>query len=291
MLIPSSFHALSETTVRVKITDIGANPVDGDPSYHWLLVGGHADIVGFEPIPEALAELNEKKGPNETYLPYAVGDGKRHTLNVCFAPGLSSLLKPNPDVTNMFHGFPLWSRIVSTMDLDTVRLDDIPETAGSDLIKIDVQGAELMVFENATARLADTLVIHTEVEFLPFYQNQPLFGDVDVFLRKHGFVFHRFFPLVSRIIPPMAVPNDPFAGYSQSVWADAIFVRDFSKLSLLSPRQLLAMAAIIHDCYKSFDLVQHILLEHDRRTGANVALTYMNNLAIQIERQFGPKKA
>jgi hypothetical protein len=145
-------------------------------------------------------------------------------------------------------------------------------------VKIDIQGGELMAFQNATKRLADALVIQTEVEFLPLYVDQPLFGDVDVFLRSQGYVFHRFFPTVSRTIQPMLVQNNIYAGLSQTVWADAIFVRDFTKLSRLSPRQLLAMAAILHDCYQSYDLVLHVLLEHDRRTGEAVAPAYMTNL-------------
>lgn len=283
MIPRGAFHSLTNAEIRVKITDIGANPVDGDPPYHWLRLGGNADIVGFEPNPEALEELNGKKGPFETYLPYAIGDGKRHTLYNCFAPGLTSLLKPNPAFTKLFHGFPYWSHIMSTQEVDTLRLDDIPETIGTDLVKIDVQGAELMVFENATARLADALVVHTEVEFLPFYENQPLFGDVEQFLRKQGFVFHRFYPVVSRMIQPMLLGGDIFAGLSQLTWADAIFVRDFSKLDLLETRQLLAMAAIVHDCYHSYDLTLHILIEYDRRTGSTYGSTYMQNLTAQLD--------
>lgn len=281
MAIPGSFHALTSASVRVKIVDIGANPIDGAPPYDTLLRGGNADIVGFEPNPEALAKLNQQKGPNETYLPNAIGDGKRHTLHLCAASGMTSLLTPNTEVLNLFHGFPNWGRVLATEEIDTTRLDDIPETEGIDLVKIDIQGGELMVFQNATKRLADALVIQTEVEFLPLYVNQPLFGDVDVFLRSQGYAFHRFFPTVSRTIQPMLVQNNIYAGLSQTVWGDAIFVRDFTKLSRLSPRQLLAMAAILHDCYQSYDLVLHILLEHDRRTGQGVAPTYMNNLTGQ----------
>jgi FkbM family methyltransferase len=281
MVIPGSFHALTSSSVRVKIVDIGANPIDGQPPYATLLRGGHADIIGFEPNPTALAKLNEQKGPTETYLPNAIGDGKRHTLHMCASQGMTSLLTPNPDVLNLFHGFPRWGQVMSTEELDTTRLDDIPETEGIDLVKIDIQGGELMAFQNATKRLADALVIQTEVEFLPLYVDQPLFGDVDVFLRSQGYVFHRFFPTVSRTIQPMLVQNNIYAGLSQTVWADAIFVRDFTKLSRLSPRQLLAMAAILHDCYQSYDLVLHVLLEHDRRTGEAVAPAYMTNLTAQ----------
>ena len=89
-----TFNGLTGAGVRVKIVDIGANPLDGTPPYEVMLRSGDADIVGFEPNPEALAELNTKKGPTETYLPYAVGDGRRHTLHFCQAPGMTSLLEP-----------------------------------------------------------------------------------------------------------------------------------------------------------------------------------------------------
>lgn len=273
-----SFHTLTGANVRVKIVDIGANPIDGDPPYAKLLNSGIAEIVGFEPNPDALAKLNEQKGANETYLPHAVGDGRRHTLHLCQAPGMTSLLTPNPTVLNMFHGFPDWGKVMSTIEIDTLRLDDIAETVGIDLVKIDVQGAELMVFKNATERLANALVIQTEVEFLPLYVDQPLFGDVDVFLRSQGYCFHRFFPTVSRIFAPMLLDNNIYRGLSQTVWADAIFVRDITRLEVLSDRQLLAMSAILHDCYQSFDLVLKLLLEHDRRTGGKLGASYIDLL-------------
>jgi hypothetical protein len=194
---------------------------------------------------------------------------------MCQAPGMTSLLKPNPDVLNLFHGFPDWSRVVTTEEVDTVKLDDIPETAGIDLLKMDIQGAELMVLRNARKRLKDVLVIQTEVEFLQMYVDQPLFADIELFLRKKGFVFHRFFPLISRTIKPMLVDNNIYAGLSQSLWADAIFVRDFTHPEHLSERQILAIATILHDCYQSYDLVLNLLHEYDKRTGKKIADGYL----------------
>ncbi|HXZ67631.1 MAG TPA: FkbM family methyltransferase [Alphaproteobacteria bacterium] len=272
------FKELTGTVPKIKIVDIGANPIDGEAPYSPLLRAGLAHVVGFEPNPEALAKLEAQKGPNDVYLPHAVGDGTSHTLNVCAAPGMTSLLPPNSTVLNLFHGFPHWGNVVATQEVDTVRLDDVPETAGLDLLKIDIQGGELMVFQNAEQRLNDALVIQSEVEFLPMYQGQPLFSDVDQFLRRRGFVLHRFFPEVSRVIQPLLVDNNIYAGLSQIVWADAIFVRDFTRLDLLNDRQLLNMAAILHECYRSFDLVLHVLIELDRRTQNQLAANYLARL-------------
>jgi len=271
------FRALTDRRVRVKALNIGANDNDGHaPPYAGLLAAGDVDVVGFEPNLKALAELNARKGPCETYLPYAIGDGGRHTLNCCFAPGMTSLLKPNPAVLKLFHMFPQWGEILSTETVDTVRLDDITETAGAELLKIDIQGGELMAMRHAEARLRDLLVIHTEVEFLPMYVDQPLFGDIELFLRQRGFVFHRFEPTVSRVIAPMMINNDVYAGMSQLLWADALFVRDFSRLELLTEQQILSMAAIMHDCYSSFDLVLRLLMEHDARAGTQLGPTYLS---------------
>ncbi len=272
---------LTSSDVRVRIVDIGANPIDGTPPYANLLNAGIADLVGFDPNPDSVARLNQMKGPFETYLPYAIGDGNQHTLHVCAAQGMTSLLKPNPAVLARFHGFPLWSHVMSTQPIHTVRLDDIPETAGMDLLKLDIQGAELMVCQNALNRLRETLVIHTEVEFLPMYENQPLFSELEIFLRQQGFMFHRFFPTVSRMITPLMIDNDEFAGMSQLLWAEAIFVRDFTRFDELSDRLLLAMATIIHDCYRSLDLVLNILTQYDSRTGAQLSGRYLANLQAQ----------
>ncbi len=52
----------------IKVVDIGANPIDGPTPYASLLAAGCAEIVGFEPNPEALAELDRQKGPREDQL-------------------------------------------------------------------------------------------------------------------------------------------------------------------------------------------------------------------------------
>ena len=275
---PASFRDLTGVDVTIKVVDIGANPIDGSPPYAPLMQAGVADIIGFEPNPDALAKLNSLKGSRETYLPHAIGDGRRHTLHICGAPGMTSLLEPNPNVLNRFHGFPQWGHVLNKIEIDTRRLDDVPETAGVNLVKIDIQGGELMAFQNATERLRDTLVIQTEVEFLQLYKNQPLFSDVDQFLRSQGFTFHRFYPTVSRVIAPLLINNDIYAGMSQIVWADALFVRDFTQPDKMSDVELLKMSMIMHDCYQSVDLVVHLLAEYDQRCGSKVGQAYLEGM-------------
>jgi FkbM family methyltransferase len=254
---------------KILVVDIGANPIDGDPPYQTLLRSNHARVVGFEPNPEALKKLLTMKGKDDVYLPHAVGDGGEHTLHICQTPGMTSLLEPDQDILGMLHGFPEWGSVLRKERLVTVRLDDIPETEGVDYIKIDIQGGELMALSNAPNRLAKAVAIHTEVEFLPMYVGQPLFADLDIFLRGHGFVLHKFHPLTGRMLQPLMLNNDFYASGNQVIWADAVYFRDISKMSAMSPLQLLKLAAIAHDCYGSFDLTVRLLLEHERQTGSS----------------------
>ena len=258
-------HPLKELAgidVHVKVVDVGASNLGGITPYAPLLAAGIADVVGFEPNPRALDRLNQLKGPHETYM--------------------SSLLQPNPKVLHLFHGLPEWGRVTEEITVNTVRLDDMPETAGLDLLKMDIQGAELMVLRHAEERLKNALVIQTEVEFLPMYVDQPLFSDMDIFLRERGFVLHRFYPTVSRVIKPLIVDNNPLAGLSQLLWADAIFVRDFTRPEVLSNRQLLTMAEILHDCYGSVDLrcssCMFMIIEMGAGSGGTI-LTHWSTLS------------
>lgn len=284
-LDPFAFRQLTGLAPQVKIVDIGANPIDDEAPYAGLLAGGDAEVVGFEPNPDALARLEAARGPHETYLPHAVADGGRHSLKVCWAQGMTSLLQPNPVVLDCFHGFSAWGTVMETREVETVRLDDVAATEGMDYLKIDIQGGELMVFRNGVERLRDACVIHTEVEFLPLYVDQPLFSDVDQFLRAQGFVFHRFYPIRSRMVRPMLLDGDIYAEMSQAVWADALFIRDFTKPESYSDRQLLVTARILHDCYKSFDVCARLLQEHDRRTGGSLLDAYLTGLHRAAARQ------
>jgi hypothetical protein len=114
-------------------------------------------------------------------------DGGSSTLRICQASGMTSLFEPDENILRHFPMFSEWGRVVKEVGLATHRLDDIAEIDAIDYLKIDVQGSELAIFQNGHTRLRKTLVIQTEVLFLAMYKGQPLFGDIDVELRKLGF--------------------------------------------------------------------------------------------------------
>lgn len=273
-----SFKAWAGVMERIKVVDVGANPIDGDPHYAGWLKTGDADVVGFDSNPGSLEGLNARKGPHETYLPYAIADGKQRILHVTACQGMSSIFTPNRQVLNLFSGFPLWGHVMSAEPIETKRLDDVPEAKGVEYIKLDIQGASLLALSHAKECLKTALVVEAEVEFMPIYEGQPLFSDVELFMREQGFQFHRFYELASRMMTPLTDPNDKFAGMSQLLWSDAIFIRDMTKLDNLTDEQLLKMAIILHDCYRSFDVVARLLTMYDRRTQKNLMPTYFQGM-------------
>lgn len=274
-----SLASLMEIECPINVIDIGANPIDGDAPYKPLLDSGLAQVYGFEPNLDALARLNAIKGPNETYFPSAIYDGNQQELRVCQAQGMTSLLEPNTNLLNYLHGFPEWGKVEERLSIPTVRLDDINEITIVDYLKIDIQGAELEVFRNGVNRLKDCLVIHTEVEFLPMYEEQPLFSEVELYLRELGFVFHKFDPLVSRILQPMTLNNDIRGQLSQVTYADAVFIKDFTKFDQLSSKQLKKIALILNDMYESFDIVLRALMAYDTKTKSTFAEQYLKFLS------------
>ncbi|GAB4132140.1 MAG: hypothetical protein Fur0041_03150 [Bacteroidia bacterium] len=63
-----------------------------------------------------------------------------------------------------------------------------------DLLKIDVQGAELEVLKGGSQTLKRTAFIWIEVSFKPLYKNSPLFEDIKSFLEDKGFIMLTILP-------------------------------------------------------------------------------------------------
>ena len=277
----STLASLLEIKAPIDIVDIGANLIVGEDEapYKPLLDSGLAHLYGFEPNPDALARLNAAKGQNETYFPSAVYNGAQQELRVCQQEGMTSLLEPNINLLCYLHGFSEWGKVVERISVPTVRLDDFSEIKNLDYLKIDIQGGELEVFRNGTNRLKECLVIQTEVEFLPMYEGQPLFSEVELYLRGLGFTFHKFFPLTSRIVQPMLINNNIYSELSQATYADAIFVKDFTKFDQLDPEQLKKISLILNDIYGSLDIALRALMACDVKNKSNYAAEYLKYLS------------
>jgi FkbM family methyltransferase len=248
-----------QPTRLTAVVDIGANPIDGDPPYKEMLAAGLCTVVGFEPQPDALAELNRRRTPRERYLPYAVGDGRERMLHVCRERGMTSLLAPDHARLDLFTGFASHGGLEKKVQIATRRLDEIDEIECMDFLKIDIQGGELDVFESGRGKLAGAVAVQTEVSFVTLYQDQPAFGVIDTFLRQLGFIPHCFAEMKVRPLAPMVLEGDPRNGVRQLLEADIVYMRDFTRPENMDVEQWKHVALIAHHCYESFDLAFHAL--------------------------------
>ncbi|MDA9687878.1 FkbM family methyltransferase, partial [Candidatus Pelagibacter sp.] len=171
--------------------------------------------------------------------------------------------------------------------VQTKKLDDIIEVQETDLLKIDTQGSELDILKSFSNNIKDTLVIESEVEFVEIYKNQPLFSDVNNFLKEKNFILHKIIDIGGRTFKPFTMKNNPASPMSQLLWADAIFIRDFTNLENFTDLDLLKTSLILHDMYDSYDLCHLLLYEYDKRTKKDLHLRYSHKLGeLKFETKF-----
>lgn len=270
-----------EPTRAIEVVDIGANPIDGEPPYSLLLQNSLCNVTGFEPQLDALENLLKKKTKNERYLPYVIGSGEAQSFNICYASGMTSLLKARKETIDIFPFFRGLSKIKNNETVETKKLDDIKEIEYVDFLKIDIQGGELVAFQNGRQKLAETVAIQTEISFIPLYENQPTFGEIDIELRQQGFIPHCFPAIKKWPIAPYCKNNDPRAAENQLLEADIVYIRDITQPDLITDEQYKKLALISHYCYCSFDLTLHCISELAKRNSRylklkNYYLTFLN---------------
>ena len=277
-----TLHQLISPERHTEVVDIGANPIDGEPPYKVMLEAGLCRVTGFEPQETALAELLRKKGPNERYLPHAIGDGATHTLRICRASGMTSLFEPDPAVLDLFQALKPLAEVIQKTELTTHKLDQVDAIAHIDLLKIDIQGGELAAFRSGREKLSHAVAVQTEVSFVTLYRDQPTLGDIDLELRSQGFVPHCFAAVKRWPIAPCVINNNPRQPLNQLLEADLVYVRDVSRSAAMTDEQLKHLALIAHHCYKSIDLALRclLLLEQRGTLPAGTQQAYLAGLAV-----------
>ena len=219
---------------RFTFVDIGAR---GGLPPHWAPHGPVLNVVAFEPDPdeaERLVALIEAAGAQTQVVPSAVWDtAGRKTLHLTRSPGCSSLFPPRVEYLRQFphvDRFDVMSRVgVETQPLDEV--EAVRGTPGARFIKIDAQGGALPVLMGATRTLDSVVGLELEVELVPIYDGEALFGEVDVFVRGREFELIDLRPTYWRRTTARAVPGTR----GQLIFGDALY--------MLSPQTLAARVA------------------------------------------------
>lgn len=260
-------------TLTFNILEIGAVPLEGEtePFHALLQLFPGSRINAFEVDPDLCARLNAGAPPGLTYHPVPLGrTEEERSFYMTNNPMCASLYKPNERFIEKYNGMEV-AMLKETSTIRTVSLDHF--VAGNnigpvDFIKIDIQGAELDVFQGGESTLKDVVAIVSEVEFVHHYENQPLFGDVCGFLAKHGQLFHKFRGLSGRSLRPIIFNNDPYFA-TQHIWSDAVYIKDPMNLAAFSSDQLLKLAVLMF-MYGSPDVSIYCLTEYDDRYGTGL---------------------
>lgn len=175
------------------IVDGGANK--GTMTDKFLAMYPAATIHGFEPHPGLAVKLNEKFKDVKNVKIHSVALGSANSVlkfNILNYENSSSILKPS--ATNFkYHQEKM--NTSQEVDVDVKRLDEVIPGQEIDILKLDLQGYELEALKGCEKLLSKVKVITTEIEFVPLYNDQPLFGDIDVYLRSKGFFLLNLYEL------------------------------------------------------------------------------------------------
>jgi FkbM family methyltransferase len=166
------------------LLDIGARDGIGWP---WRTAPNNIlDVVLVEPDPVE-AKILEKQGQGKV-IPYALWSEETElTLNINNSPGTSSVFESNMSFLQQFgdaQRFIAKDKInIKTKTIDGLAQNN--EISVVDFVKIDVQGGELAILQGGESFFKQNIVgLEVEVEFALMYKDQPLFSDIDIFVRE-----------------------------------------------------------------------------------------------------------
>lgn len=181
------------------VFDVGANIGQSIEGYRKLCPA--AEITSFEPLPECFTKLGEvyERSPGITLRNLALAEepGQR-TFHATQCSTLSSLLRPDPRIQEMSpkknYDFDEIKVEVDTLDgyCKTNRIEFI------DILKIDVQGAELSVLHGAKELLSNEKIrmIYLEVICADNYLGQSNLESLIQYLARWHYVMWDFRPFL-----------------------------------------------------------------------------------------------
>ncbi len=147
-------------------------------------------IHAFEPVPELFMQLQEKTNTSSNIFCYQYALSNtcstslfhKATKDSGAITQVGSLKKPISDAHNFIFAEDI---TVHTITLDTWQQKY--NISAIDCLWFDMQGNELAALQGALHVLKAVRAIHVEVNFVPRYENQPLYPEVAAWLESHGF--------------------------------------------------------------------------------------------------------
>ena len=269
----------------IVICDIGASPVDPTPFIDELIKNINCFLYGFEPNEEEFKKLDQTD--KKKYFNYAVGNGQIENLNICFAPGMTSILEPDFEYLKLFHGFSDWAKVIKKVKVQTKKLDDVKFDKKIDFLKIDVQGYEYEVIKNGNNTIKDSLIIQLETSPIPLYKNEKSFAHICLQLENLGFQLHSFNKINTRCFKPVILQNNIYSGLNHLFQLDCVFIKKINLLDNLDLERLKKIALILFYSFGSYDLVDYIVSKISKLEKDEIIFEYRNLMKnIKINKRY-----
>jgi FkbM family methyltransferase len=267
------------------ICDIGASSVDPTVFIDELIKNVDCFLYGFEPNEEEFIKLNSTD--KKKYFNYAVGNGQIETLNICSAPGMTSILEPDFEYLKLFHGFSDWAKVTKKVKVQTKKLDDVNFDKKIDFLKIDVQGYEYEVIKNGNKTIKDCLVVQLETSPIPLYKNEKSFAHVCLQLENLGFQLHSFNQINTRCFKPVMLQNNIYSGLNHLFQLDCVFVKKLNLFDKLDLEQLKKIGLILFYSFGSYDLVDYVVSKISKLEKNEVIFEFRNLMKnIKINKRY-----
>lgn len=164
----------------------------------------NADVFAFECNPSTLPicrkniELSNNKKIHLTEKAVCDTYGEISFFQIDQNKTKTSISDGNPGASSMFEAsgsYPIETYVQNKITVNSTTLfDEITQKniKNIDILWMDVQGAEILVFKGAKEKIDIIKIIHTEVNFFEIYKGQPMFLDVYNYLSKKNFVLYTF---------------------------------------------------------------------------------------------------
>lgn len=259
--------SLIDVGARTEKTNINYG-VEGD----FRIISKGCDYYGYEPDKDEFEKLKSSVNKNwkfQTYLPEALGEEKGDFhLNLYRQAGFSSKFDAKKDEFSLFSRSHYLGDKQQKIPVKVISLDESiadNKIVNPSFMKIDIQGMELEVFKGAQSFLKNNcLGIRVEVYFHQIYENQPLFHEIDAYLRKFDFFPFQFAELHNWRRDSMK--KFPFYdkkakinfSKGQLMHADVIYLKDPSSLNKDDLENQQTRLALIALCYQHYDLAHEL---------------------------------
>lgn len=198
------------------IFDIGAH--EGQTYYQYRNLFPEAKIYSFEPFPGTFKGLKIAQSNDPLAQAFKVAISNQCGHQVFYSnesSGTNSLLESSKNIEQYYP-----SKLFNTLDkieVETTTIDQVTQNNNISeihILKMDVQGAELLALKGAIENLRKRSIylIYTEVSFVKMYENQVIFHELWSWLEQLDYTLYSLYNLYHGL-------------QGQLVSGDAIFIR------------------------------------------------------------------